>query len=136
VPEYAEVPLEIVDRLRSVCLALPDAYEEQAWVGVRWRVRQKTFAHVLTVVSGHPAAYAQAAGVSGPVTLMTFRAPDQELDALVASGHPFFRARWGRDVAGMVFGADVDWAEVGELLTESFCMMAPKKLTSLVNRPS
>jgi hypothetical protein len=29
-------------------------------------------------------------------------------------------------VVGMVFGADVDWTEVAELLTESFCARAPR----------
>ena len=50
--EYAEVPPEIVAKIRSVCVALPEAYEEQAWVGVRWRIRERTFAHVLVLDSG------------------------------------------------------------------------------------
>lgn len=29
-----------------------------------------------------------------------------------------------------------DWSEVGELVTESFCVMAPKKLAALVDRPA
>jgi hypothetical protein len=34
-----DVPSEIIDRLRPVCLRLPQAYEEPAWVGIRWRIR-------------------------------------------------------------------------------------------------
>jgi hypothetical protein len=30
---------------------------------------------------------------------------------------------------------DPDWSEVTELVTESFCLMAPKKLAALVDRP-
>jgi len=45
---------EIVERIGAVCLALPEAREEDAWVGTRWRVRTKTFAHVLTVDAGWP----------------------------------------------------------------------------------
>ncbi|MCW2798958.1 MAG: hypothetical protein JWQ70_430, partial [Aeromicrobium sp.] len=41
-----EVPPEILDRLRPICLGLPEAYEEPAWTGTRWRVRTRTFAHV------------------------------------------------------------------------------------------
>jgi hypothetical protein len=37
----------VVARVAATALALPDAYEEDAWTGVRWRVRNKTFAHVL-----------------------------------------------------------------------------------------
>ena len=49
-PTYGDdVPSGMVERLRSICAELPDADEEAAWVGVRWRVRRKTFAHVLTV---------------------------------------------------------------------------------------
>ena len=29
----SEVPNRVLDELRSVCAALPEAYEEQAWVG-------------------------------------------------------------------------------------------------------
>lgn len=36
----------------------------------------------------------------------------------------------------MVLDADVDWDEVAELLTESYCVMAPKKLVQMVNRPT
>lgn len=130
-----EVPLEIVGRLRSVCLGLPEAYEEPAWVGTRWRVRKRTFAHVLTVDEGHPAAYARAADATGPICVITFRSPAEEFDALTNVGYPYFRARWGRDVAGMVLEEDVDWDEIAELLTESYCVLAPKKLIGLVDRP-
>ncbi|NND75508.1 MAG: hypothetical protein HKN44_10940, partial [Ilumatobacter sp.] len=43
------VPGDIEARLREMCLALPDAHEERAWVGTRWMVRTRTFAHVLGV---------------------------------------------------------------------------------------
>lgn len=134
--ESTDVPDKIVDRLRTVCLRLPEAYEEPAWVGTRWRVRKYTFAHVLTIESGRPPAYARAMDADGPAIAVTFRLPLSELDALAGSGHPYFRARWGRDVAGMVLDADVDWDEVAELLIESYCVLAPKKLVALVDRPS
>ena len=54
---------------------------------------------------------------------------------MAAAGHPFFYAGWGRDVIGMVLDAATDWAEVDELLTESYCVLAPKKLVALVDRP-
>jgi hypothetical protein len=134
VSESEDVPTEIVDRLRAVCLGLPEAYEEPAWVGTRWRIRKRTFAHVLTIDAGHPAAYARAADAEGPISVITFRSPLEELDALTNAGHPYFRARWGRDVVGLVIEDDIDWDEVGELLTESYCVLAPKKLIALVNR--
>lgn len=42
---------------------------------------------------------------------------------------------WGRDAVGMVLDAGTDWEEVRELLIESFCVQAPKKLVALIDRP-
>ena len=81
----ADVPPEILERLRSVCLGLPETHEEQAWVGVRRRIRTRTFAHVLTVDEGRPPAYARAAGPDGPITVMTFRSAGPELEVLTES---------------------------------------------------
>ena len=135
-PEDADVPPDILAHLRSLCLALPEAYEEQAWVGTRWRVRKRTFVHVLTMEAGWPPAYARAAATDGTVTVMTFRAPDPEVDALTRTGYPFFKPDWGSNVVGVMLEGDIDWAEIGELLTESFCVLAPKKLIDLVDRPA
>ena len=35
----------------------------------------------------------------------------------------------------MVVDEDTDWDEVTELLTESYCVMAPQKLVALLDRP-
>jgi len=122
---YADAPGDLVAMVRPACLALPDAYEEAAWAGVRWRIRKRTFAHVLDVDSP-----------TGSTTVMTFRSSGEELDVLCDAGHPFFRAGWGSDVVGMVLGPDTDWDEVAELVTESYCLLAPKKLAAQVARPA
>jgi hypothetical protein len=132
----ADVPAEVVDRLRAVCLALPEAYEEQAWTGVRWMVRRRTFAHVVTISSGWPPAYARAAGTDGPAVVLTFRSTGPELDVLGRAGHPFFRPGWAPGAVGMLLDpGGVDWAEVAELLTESYCVRAPRALVAQVRRP-
>lgn len=131
-----DVPPEILDRLRPVCLGLPETYEEPAWVGIRWRIRNRTFAHVLTVGPDHQAAYARAAATDHPICVLTFRSPGDEIAGLIASGHPFYKPDWAADVVGMVLDDGVDWDEVAELLTESYCVLAPKKLVALVDRPA
>ena len=131
-----DVPPEILARLRSMCLALPEAYEEQAWVGTRWRIRKRTFAHVLTIDAGWPPAYARAAATDGPCTVLTFRSTAPEIAAFRDLGHPFFVPGWGRDDVGIVFGTGTDWREVAELLTESYCVHAPKRLVALIERPT
>jgi hypothetical protein len=132
VSDPGDVLPEVLDQLRPVCLGLPETYEEPAWVGIRWRIRKRTFAHVLTVDPDHQMAYARAAETDEPVCVLTFRSPGDEIEALIASGHPFFKAGWGTDVVGMVLDGDVDWDEVGELLTESYRVLAPKRLAALV----
>lgn len=129
------VAADILEPLRTVCLGLPEAHEEQAWVGTRWRIRTKTFAHVLVVDAGWPPAYAREAGTDGPATLLTFRSSGTELDTLRSAGAPFFAPIWRADEVGLVLAADPDWDEVAELVTESYCVLAPQALARLVDRP-
>ncbi len=129
------VPAATLGRLRKICMALPDVYEEQAWVGTRWMVRKKTFAHVLGISDEYPPAYTRDAPMVGDATVLTFRSAGQELNALENAGPPFYKPRWHPQVIGMIIGPDVDWAEITELLTESYCLRAPKKLAALVGRP-
>lgn len=129
------MPPGIEDRLRAVCLGLPGAYEEPAWTGIRWRVRGRTFAHACTVEADHPTSYARAFATDDPVCVVSFRASGDEVGALIASGFPFYWPGWGDNVVGMVLGEQTDWAEVAELLTDSFRVQAPKRLARLVDRP-
>lgn len=121
-----DVPDEVVARLAELCLALPEAYQEPAWAGTRWRVRTRTFAQVLAVAEGE----------GEPLVVLAFRSAGEELEVLRHAGHPFFVLGWGRDAMGMVLDEDTDWDEVRELVTESYCVMAPKKLAALVDRPT
>lgn len=122
--EYADVPSAVLAQLRSIAGDLPDAYEEPAWTGIRWRVRKRTFAHVLSVD-----------GDAGPATILAFRAEGDDLDVLKRAGHPFFVLGWGRDALGMVLEEATDWDEVREIVTDSYCAMAPKRLAAQVARP-
>jgi len=121
---------DVLERVRSICDALPETHEQTAWVGVRWRIRNHTFAHVLVVVDGKPQSHARAVGVDRPVTVLTFRAPASEVDAFASMGHPYFYGGWGRDVVGIVLDDDTDWDEVEELLTDSYRELAPRTLVS------
>lgn len=120
-----DVPEAFIERLRAIALGLPETFEEKAWVGTRWRIRTRTFAHVLGVQVGD----------QEPFVTMTFRAADEDLDMLRHAGHPFYLLGWGRNAMGMVLDDATDWDEVGELVTESYCLLAPKKLATLVDRP-
>ncbi|SOE01251.1 MmcQ/YjbR family DNA-binding protein [Blastococcus haudaquaticus] len=125
----------LVAGVRAVALALPDAYEEAAWVGTRWRIRGRTFAHLLTIEQGRPQSHARAAGTAGPCTILTFRSSGLELETLRRTGPPFFAAPWRGDEVGRLMDGDVDWAEIRELLTDSYCLLAPQRLAASVIRP-
>src|SRR5690242_3348702 len=126
---------DVVARVASTALALPEAYEEDAWTGVRWRVLNKTFAHVLVAQEGYTSAYRDMTGVTEPTTVLTFRSSGDELLALTHAGPPFYQPPWSRTVVGMVIDDDdTDWDEVAELVTESYRFCAPQKLRHRLDR--
>ena len=112
----------VEERFRRICLALPEVHEGPAFNGRSWLIRKSHFCQVHTVDDG-----------DDQVGILIFRSAPPELDALVALGHPFFKPGWGSRVIGMVIGDDIDWDEVAELITDSYCIQAPKKLAALVN---
>lgn len=126
---------EFLAGARRAALALPEAYEERAWVGTRWRVRGRTFAHLLTIEDERPESHARAAGTRGPCPVLTFRSSGLELETLRRTGPPFFGGPWRGDEVGLRLAEGVDWAEVGELITDSYCLLAPKRLAASVVRP-
>ena len=88
-------------------------------------MRTRTFAHVLGVDDP----------VDGAHVVMTFRAAGEELEALRHAGPPFHILGWGRDAMGLTLDDATDWDEVAELVVESYCVLAPRKLVALVDRP-
>jgi hypothetical protein len=85
--------------------------------------------------AGWPPAYARATGEHGPLVVMTFRSGGPELEALRGMGRPFFAPVWRGNEVGLVLDGDADWGEVGELVAESYRILAPKKLAALVPAP-
>ena len=127
---------DVVAALRSVCLALPEVPEEDGvgrdpLAGAR-AARSPTCSRV---EDGWPPAYARAAGHDGPLVVLMFRSTGPELDALRAGGHPFFAPPWRADEVGLVLTDPIDWDEVTELVTESYCCQAPARLAATVVRP-
>jgi predicted DNA-binding protein (MmcQ/YjbR family) len=118
---------ETLEWARSLCLELPGTYEEPAWVGTRWMVRKRTFAHVLEIVDGYPPSFSVAAATRGPTTVLTFRSSGHELDAIVARAE-FFGPLWNRGDLGVRLDAQTDWDELAELVVESYRLRAPTSL--------
>ena len=89
---------------------------------MRWRVGQATIAHVF--------------GGEDGLFRITFRAELDEVMAFQHLGQPYFKASWGTNVVGIVLDDDTDWSELAELLTDSYCIQAPARLASQVDRPT
>ena len=120
--KHLAVPSTIVRRVRAACAHLPEVYEEQPRAEVRWRIRGATLADLRTRQDDDGTV----------LTYVTFHARE-ELSALVATGHPFY-AGWGDGLVAMVLtdADNTDWEDLRELLTESYRLLAPKKLVALL----
>jgi hypothetical protein len=121
VTERATVPTDVVLRLAAVLERLPECTEHDAWIGVAWKIRDATVAHVF-------------GGEDGFIRV-TFRAEPDEVEAFQHLGPQYFKADWGSNVVGMVLDEGTDWEELAELLTDSYCIQAPQSLAAQVNRP-
>ena len=123
----------VVRRLAEVALSLPEAYEEDAWTGVRWRIRTKTFAHVMVAQEGYESALFDIIGIRDPTTVLTFRATGEELLALTHAGLPSYQPPCSPTIVGAILHDDTDWGEIGELVAESYRCCAPQKLVRLLD---
>jgi hypothetical protein len=125
-----EIPEDIVERIRALCLALPEvtvridesrtSARSTAW---SYDIRRRSFCLLV----------AREESTGKPVTVLLLRARPEERVALLALGHPFHASRAGRDRIVVVLTGETDWAEIRELVTESYRILAPKKLTALLD---
>ena len=125
-----EVPEDIVERVSTLCLALPEVTVrvDESLIADRSRahsfdIRRRSFCLLV----------AWLAPAGQPVPLLVLRAGPDERDALLSIGHPFFVPRAGRGRIGVRLTRDTEWEEIRELVTESYRMLAPKKLTALLD---
>ena len=128
--EPVEVPEDIVERVSALCLALPE-------VAVRVdysRIRERSTARSFVIRRRSFCLLVAREGLAGkPVPLLVLRAGPVEREALLAMGRPFFAPRAGRDRIGVLLTGGTDWAEIRELVTDSYRVLAPKKLTALLD---
>ena len=116
----AEVALE---RTQAIVARLPDVERSNNPLGCYFKVRRKIFAQVATVVD-HRAR---------PVTMLVFRPDPKEREALIVSGPPYFsRGAWDERLGrlAVLIEPATDWDQVAELVTDSYRLIAPKKLVA------
>ena len=120
----------MAERIRTLCLALPEVTVRVDYSLTRARstaqsfdIRRRSFC-LLVAVEGR---------AGKPIPLLVLRTGPDEREALLSIGHPFFASRAGRDRIVVVLTDGTDWEEIRQLVTESYRILAPKKLTALLD---
>jgi predicted DNA-binding protein (MmcQ/YjbR family) len=115
--------LTLLDRVRKLCLALPEAFEIEAW-------EHPTF----WVGGGRGKMFCIAAEDGSTVRV---KADPIERAALLEQGDPFYMPAYvgHKGWIGIQLDGGTDWAEVAELIATSYCLIAPKRLATEVTEP-
>jgi predicted DNA-binding protein (MmcQ/YjbR family) len=116
--------MRLIERVRALCLALPEAFERETWDHPTFRVG-----------SGRGRIFCTAAPDGSTITL---KADPLEREALLDGGDPFFVPAYVGDKGWLgIHLADrvTDWDEVAELIATSYCLIAPKRLAERITSP-
>jgi hypothetical protein len=116
----------IIERLRKICMALPEATEKEAWAESTWRVSGKMFAQM----SDHHHDD-EHCSVWLPSTL-------EAQEALIAADPArFFRPAYvgHKGWIGVVLETKPDWEMVAELVRAAYLQIAPPKIAAQLDAP-
>jgi hypothetical protein len=125
------MPQVIEERVRTFCLGLPEVTVRVD----RSRVRTRSTAYSFDIrLRSFCLLVAGEGRTAKPSPLLILRADPDDREAMLSMGHPFFAPRaGGRDRIGVLLADDTDWAEIRELMTKSYRILAPKKLIALLD---
>ena len=114
----------IIERLRGICLALPEATEQEAWGEPTWRVKGRLFAQLDDHHHGAPHC-----SVWLPAGM------DVQDSLVAADPQRFFRPPYvgHKGWVGVRLDRKVDWEEVAEILEDGYRMTAPKRLCAALD---
>lgn len=106
-------------RLRTICLALPEAEERETWGDATFRVRAKIFAMGRGGTATTGAVWCKAR-------------PGVQAMLVAADPTRFFVPRYvgHNGWIGVHLSPATDWEELEDFIVESYRMTAPKRLTS------
>ena len=114
------MPKPPIDRLREICLALPEAAEKEAWGDPTFRVRDKIFA-MQKRGDGRVSVWLKAP--EGSQSILVGADPDRYFVPPYV-GH--------KGWIGVRLDAGPDWAQVAALVKRSYRLIAPKRLAAQV----
>jgi predicted DNA-binding protein (MmcQ/YjbR family) len=111
--------LDALDRIRTICLSLPEAFEVEAWAHPTFRVG-----------SGRGKIFCTAADDGSTATV---KADPLEREALLAQGEPYYLPPYVGHKGWLGVRTDGGrWEEIAELIATSYCLIAPKRLAEQV----
>lgn len=116
--------MNLIDRVRRLCLALPEAFEVEAWDHPTFRVG-----------SGRGKMFCIAADDGSSIRL---KADPLEREALLAHGDRFYTPPYVGAKGWVGIQLDhpgTDWEEVAELIATGYCLVAPRRLAQRVTSP-
>ena len=108
-------------RLRKVCLALPEAHEVEAWGEPTFRVSNKLFAMYAHGENHHGGGRPAVCCKAGPGNQAVMVRHDPDRFFVPPYVGP---SGW----VGVRLDQNPDWKEIGELMRDAYCLVAPKKL--------
>ena len=122
-------PASSLDRLRALCLALPEAHEVEAWGEPTFRVRNKMFA-TYAAAGNHHGAGREAVWVKA--------ARDNQALMVRAAPTRFFVPPYVgvNGWVGVWLDDAPDWDELAELLRDGWRRTAPKRLAATLDAPA
>lgn len=113
------------ERVRRICLALPEAHEQVAWGEPTWRVRKKIFVMYASGATHHGRDGRDSVWCNAPLGVQEHLVAE---DADVYFVPPYVGVNgW----IGIVLDR-IDDDTLRSHVVESYCMIAPKKLQALV----
>lgn len=118
-----------LDRLRAICLALPEVTERPSHSAPTWFVRGKASFVTLWESGHHDHHFAH---------LWCAAAPGVQAELVETEPERFFRPPYvgGRGWLGVRLDVDLDWDELTEICRDAYRAVAPQKLIRLMDAGS
>ena len=119
--------LSALEKVRRICLKLPEAHEVEAWGEPTFRVRNKLFAMYAAPNNHHgggrPALWVKSTHVNQDLLIRS------DIDRFFSP--PYVGpSGW----VGMYLDKRPDWRILDSIVRDAYCLTAPRKLSAAIER--
>jgi hypothetical protein len=113
----------IMEQMRAICLPLPEAEESEAFGAPTFKIRKKNFA-MMHLADGRPVVWCKS---TMEFQQALIHSEPERYYAPPYVGHKGWVAAWLDDAA------IPDWDQIDEIITESYRLIAPKRLVKALD---